>query len=56
MLIDPAGDEPGLAGFNARLNRHGDDQFGYHSPTATRSVKVLGCVSIRSIIGSTADA
>ncbi|MCO1369839.1 hypothetical protein L0Z42_04505 [Burkholderia multivorans] len=56
LLIDPAGDEPGLAGFNVRLDQPSADQFGYRSPTAIRLLKVLGGVSIRSIIGSTADA
>lgn len=56
VLIDPAGDEPGLAGFNARLDRHGGEQFRYQSPTATRAVKLLGGVSIRSIVNATADA
>jgi hypothetical protein len=27
LLIDPAGNEPGLAGFNARLDRHSSTLF-----------------------------
>jgi hypothetical protein len=56
LLIDPAGNEPGLAGFNARLDRHGNDRFRYRSPIAVRAVKLLGGVSIRSIGGSIVDA
>ncbi|UEP28004.1 hypothetical protein [Burkholderia sp. B21-007] len=55
LLIDPAANEPGLAGFNARLDGHRSDLFRYHSPIVTRSVKVLGGVSVRSILDSTAD-
>ncbi|QET29230.1 hypothetical protein [Burkholderia multivorans] len=46
LLIDPAGNEPGLAGFNARLDWHGV-RFRYRSRTATRRVKVLGGVAVR---------
>lgn len=31
LLADPAGNEPWLAGFNARLDRHDDDRFRYQS-------------------------
>ncbi|MDN7526339.1 hypothetical protein [Burkholderia orbicola] len=55
LLIDPAGNEPGLSGFNARLDRYGNDPFRYQSLAATRSVRLLGGVSIR-IINATADA
>ncbi|WP_244107654.1 hypothetical protein [Burkholderia anthina] len=56
LLIDPAGNEPGLTGFNARLDRHGDDLFRYQSPATARGVKLLGGVSIRSVVNATADA
>ncbi|MDR8027942.1 hypothetical protein KPA93_32475 [Burkholderia cenocepacia] len=56
LLIDPAGNEPGLAGFNARLDRYGNDLFRYRSLAAARSVKLLGGVSIRAMAGSVADA
>ncbi|MDI3301106.1 hypothetical protein ACRS8P_19605 [Burkholderia cenocepacia] len=56
LLIDPAGNQPGLAGFNARLDWRGDKQFRYHLPTVARRVTVLGGVSIRSGVGSPADA
>ncbi|OXI29544.1 hypothetical protein [Burkholderia aenigmatica] len=49
LLIDPAGNEPSLAGFNARLDRRGDEQFRYQSPTAARDVRLLGGVSVRDI-------
>lgn len=55
LLIDPAGNAPSLAGVNARLALHGNDQFRYQSTTVTRGVKVLGGVSIRSTIGSTSN-
>ncbi|KVG12478.1 hypothetical protein [Burkholderia thailandensis] len=55
LLIDPAGNEPDLAGFNSRLDWHGDEQFRFRSPAAARGVKLLGGVSIRSVIGSTSD-
>ncbi|AOJ92230.1 MULTISPECIES: hypothetical protein [Burkholderia] len=55
LLIDPAGNEPGLAGFNARLDRHGSDLFRYRTPAAARAVKLMGGVAIRDVIGTTAD-
>lgn len=56
LLIDPAGNEPGLAGFNARLARHNDTLFRYQSPSASRGVQLLGGVSIRDVISAGADA
>lgn len=56
LLIDPAGNEPGVAGFNARLVRHNDTQFRYRSPSASRGVKLLGGVSIRNVVSADAGA
>ena len=56
LLIDPAGVEPGLSGFNARLDRHGKEQFHYRSSVSARGVKVLGGLSIHDVAGTTADA
>ncbi|AOJ61406.1 hypothetical protein WJ32_02350 [Burkholderia ubonensis] len=56
LLLDPAGDSPGLAGFNARLDRHGNDQIRYRSPAAARAVSVEGAVSIRPLVNATAGA
>ncbi|RRW87695.1 hypothetical protein [Pandoraea apista] len=56
LLIDPAGNEPGLAGFNARLARHNDTLFRYQSPSASRGVQLLGGVSIRNVVSADADA
>ncbi|VVD61943.1 hypothetical protein PEP31012_00147 [Pandoraea eparura] len=56
LLIDPTGNEPGLAGFNARVARHNDTLFRYQSPSASRGVKLLGGVSIRDIASANADA
>ncbi|WP_175948120.1 hypothetical protein [Burkholderia pyrrocinia] len=56
LLIDPAGNEPGLAGFNARLDRHGKEQFRYRSSVSARGVKVLGGLSIQDVTGAIADA
>lgn len=49
LLLDPAGDAPGLAGFNARLERHETDQIRYRSPSAARTVGVVGALSIRDV-------
>lgn len=55
LLLDPAGDAPALAGFNARLERHGNDQIRYRSPAATRAVTVQRAVSIRPLVNATAS-
>ncbi|KGX66115.1 hypothetical protein [Burkholderia pseudomallei] len=55
LLIDPVGNEPDLAGFNARVDWHGDEQFRYRSPAAARGTKLSGGVSIYSIIDSISD-
>ncbi|ARK40485.1 MULTISPECIES: hypothetical protein [Burkholderia] len=48
LLLDPAGDSPGLAGFNARLDTH-VDLIRYRSPSTVRAADVVGAVSIRTI-------
>ena len=56
LLIDPAGHEPGFAGFNARLAPHNNAQYRYQSCPVTRSVALLGGVSIRDVVSAGADA
>ncbi|WP_234461226.1 hypothetical protein [Burkholderia pseudomallei] len=52
LLLDPAGDAPALAGFNARLDRHGDEGIIYRSSNATRAVCLKGAVSIDAETGA----
>ncbi|MGZ2744463.1 hypothetical protein [Burkholderia stagnalis] len=49
LLLDPAGDTPGLAGFNARLDMQGSNLIRYRSPSATRAISVVGAWSIRDV-------
>ncbi|WP_199544177.1 cysteine peptidase family C39 domain-containing protein [Paraburkholderia kururiensis] len=58
LLLDPAGDAPVLAGFNARLDWHGDDGTIYRSSSAARAICLNGAVSIGTIAtgGMTAAA
>ncbi|MBO7771605.1 hypothetical protein J6352_09655 [Burkholderia pseudomallei] len=56
LLIDPAGDTPGLAGFNARLDMHHGRLIRYQSPTAVRAVTVNGALSIRHLVNEAAGA
>ncbi|EKS9844503.1 hypothetical protein QDD82_005357 [Burkholderia cepacia] len=56
LLLDPAGDAPGLAGFNARLDPHRNDLFRYQSPAAKRSVNPLGGISIRTVVNAVTNA
>ncbi|MPV68004.1 hypothetical protein [Burkholderia sp. BE17] len=55
LLLDPAGDAPGLSGFNARLERHASEQVRYRSPAAARAVTLEGAVSIRPLVDTTTD-
>lgn len=52
LLLDPACDAPALAGFNARLDRHGDDGVIYRSSNAARAICLKGAVSIGTIATS----
>lgn len=56
LLLDPAGDAPGLAGFNARLDTHSNGLIRYRSPTSARAVTLEGAVSIRPLVNATAGA
>lgn len=56
LLLDPAGDTPTLAGFNARLDRHGDDGAIYRSAVAARAITLHGAVSLRAIAAAGMDA
>lgn len=49
LLLDPAGDDPGLAAFNARLDWHTGDVQLVHSTGAARAVTPEGALSIRII-------
>jgi hypothetical protein len=48
LLLDPAGDDPGRAGFNARLDWHAGDVLLYSSAAAARAVTLEGALSIRA--------
>ncbi|KVC72122.1 hypothetical protein [Burkholderia ubonensis] len=60
LLLDPAGDTPGLAAFNARLDMHDSNLIRYRSPSAARAVSLVGALSIRAgnppAISAVADA
>ncbi|CAG9202679.1 hypothetical protein [Burkholderia vietnamiensis] len=47
LLLDPAGDDPGRSGFNARLDWHGNEALLYSGPSVTRAVTPEGALSIR---------
>ncbi|HDR8934489.1 hypothetical protein [Burkholderia vietnamiensis] len=49
LLLDPSGDAPGLAGFNARIDVHGGELIHYWSTSAARTVSLVGVLSIRTI-------
>lgn len=49
LLLDPSGDAPGLAGFNARLDMHDGDLIRHRSPSAARAVSLMGALSIRTV-------
>ncbi len=48
LLLDPAGDAPALAGFNARLDRQDSELAIYQSAVAARAVTFEGAVSVRA--------
>ncbi|KVR88722.1 hypothetical protein [Burkholderia vietnamiensis] len=56
LLLDPAGDAPALAGFNARLDRHGDEGVIYRSSNAARTICLKGAVSMGEIVTEDATA
>ncbi|WP_438332260.1 hypothetical protein [Burkholderia pseudomallei] len=56
LLLDPAGNEPGLAGFNARLDRHDSERLRYWSPAVTQNIVFEGAVAIRPLVSATAAA
>jgi hypothetical protein len=49
LLLDPAGDAPVLASFNARLDGHGEDAAIYRASNAARAICLKGAISIRAI-------
>jgi hypothetical protein len=49
LLLDPAGNDPELSGFNARLDWHAGEVLLYHSTGAARAVTPEGALSIRAI-------
>ncbi|RIV77664.1 hypothetical protein [Burkholderia pseudomallei] len=56
LLVDPAGVEPGMAGYNARLDVHGPQWVRYRSVGSRQSITLEGAVSMRSLVSTTADA
>jgi hypothetical protein len=56
LLLDPAGNEPGMAGFNARLDLHQSDWVRNCTPRARHTVTLEGAVSLRSRVSATAAA
>ncbi|MFP6557794.1 hypothetical protein WJ542_05575 [Paraburkholderia sp. B3] len=56
LLVDPAGDEPGMAGFNARLDWHEPESIRYRSCRARQVVTIEGAVSMRPLVSASADA
>ncbi|PRH49696.1 papain-like cysteine protease family protein [Burkholderia multivorans] len=56
LLLDPAGSEPGLAGFNARLDWHSGKCARYRSPAITQTVAFEGAVAIRPLVNAIAAA
>ncbi|ARL01823.1 hypothetical protein BOC41_11865 [Burkholderia pseudomallei] len=56
LLLDPSGDAPGMAGFNARLDMHGGDMIHYWAAPAARTVSLVGVLSIRAVDPPTNNA
>lgn len=56
LLLDPAGCDPGLAGFNARIEAHGDASLRYLSPACIRSITLEGAISLRTRLSADAGA
>ncbi len=54
LLLDPAGDDPGFVGFNARLDCLANEVLLYHSTSAARAVTPEGALSIRAVGPATA--
>ncbi|AGK48760.1 hypothetical protein BTI_466 [Burkholderia thailandensis MSMB121] len=55
LLLDPAGYEPGMAGYNARLDVHGPGAVRYRSSSARLVVTIKGVISMRLLVDA-ADA
>lgn len=49
LLLDPSGDAPELAGFNARLDMHNGALIHYWSGSVARTVSPVGALSIRTV-------
>ncbi|KGR98758.1 hypothetical protein [Burkholderia pseudomallei] len=49
LLLDPAGETPRLAGFNARIDVPARGRVRFHSPDATHAIRLRGALSIRSV-------
>lgn len=56
LLVDPAGYEPGMAGFNARLDVHGRKRVRYRSSSVRQAITLEGAVSMRPLISADACA
>ncbi|MFM0212845.1 hypothetical protein PQQ96_36235 [Paraburkholderia sediminicola] len=49
LLLDPAGNAPVLAGYNARIDVRGRGRPRYLSPDATRDITFAGALSVRNV-------
>ncbi|KWO50039.1 hypothetical protein [Burkholderia territorii] len=49
LLLDPSGDAPGLAGFNARIDMHDGNLIRYWSASVVPTVSIVGALSIRVV-------
>lgn len=56
LLVDPAGHEPGMAGYNARLDVHEAGPVHYRSSCSRLAVTFNSAVSMRPRVSATADA
>ncbi|MCP3706802.1 hypothetical protein M3I54_07345 [Paraburkholderia sp. CNPSo 3274] len=52
LMLDPAGSEPRLAGFNARIDLHGNGRARYQSQAVRLAVTLEGVVSIRTPVSA----
>lgn len=52
LLLDPAGNEPELNSFNARIDMWGRGKPRFRSGSTVREIRPLGALSIRSVVRS----
>ena len=56
LLLDPAGNAPVLAGYNARIDVRGRGRPRYLSPDATRDITFAGALSVRNVTAPPSSA